>query len=385
MTSSPVQRVSVPLGLVLTVRGLRKEFPARARGGRATVAVADVALEVPAGAFASVLGPSGSGKTTLLRCIAGFERPDAGVITIHDREVVSARTFVRPFDRGVGVVPQEGALFPHLSVAQNIGFGLVGAGRHQRRERVAELLELVGLPGLGQRRPDQLSGGEQQRVALARALAPEPHLILLDEPFSALDAQLRVTLREEVRQLLRDLRSTAVLVTHDQSEALSLSDHLVVMAGGRVVASGDPRSVYEQPTDQRLGRFLGEALVLPGEVAHTDDGVRVTCALGRLPVAHWHGADGPCDVLIRPEHIEVRALPASAMGGDRHVTSVIGTICSQSYFGHDALLHVEVVGLPGPISVRVPGLGLYRTGEQAELRVTRPVSTFPRRRADLLI
>jgi iron(III) transport system ATP-binding protein len=221
---------------VLTVRGLRKLYPSAKRHARPTVALAGVDLHVPAGGFVGVLGPSGSGKTTLLRCIAGFETPDAGRITLGTRTLVSPERSLRPFERGVGVVPQEGALFPHLSVAQNIGFGLTGSTRQRRRERVAELLELVGMAGLGDRRPDQLSGGQQQRVALARALAPEPELILLDEPFSALDAQLRAGVRREVRELLRGLGSTVLLVTHDQAEALSMSDHLIVMREGRVTA-----------------------------------------------------------------------------------------------------------------------------------------------------
>ena len=352
------------------MQGLCKTFPATRRGVLATVAVDDVDLVVPAGAFASVLGPSGSGKTTLLRCVAGFERPDAGVITLRDRELVSPTTFVRAYERGVGIVPQEGALFPHLTVWQNIGFGLVGSSRRARRDRVRSLLELVGLTGLGERRPDQLSGGQQQRVALARALAPEPELILLDEPFSALDAQLRVQLREEVRELLRDLGSTTLLVTHDQAEAMSLADHLVVMREGRVIAAGEPRNVYDQPADAELGRFLGDALIVPGEVIRDPGGVRVLCALGRLDVGHWHGNEGECEVLIRPEQIGVRAV-----GDD----AVHGAVQSQSYFGHDALMRLGVPGLAQPISVRVPGGAVYHVGDRVALQVTEPVSTYPRR------
>ena len=323
---------------------------------------------MPSGAFASVLGPSGSGKTTLLRCVAGFERPDAGVITLRDRELVSPTAFVRAYERGVGIVPQEGALFPHLTVWQNIGFGLVGRSRRARRDRVKSLLDLVGSAGLGERRPDQLSGGQQQRVALARALAPEPALILLDEPFSALDAQLRAELREEVRDLLRSLGSTTLLVTHDQAEAMSLADHLVVMRGGRVVAAGDPRAVYDRPADAELGRFLGEALVMPGHIIRGRDGVRVMCALGRLEVGHWHGDEGDCEVLIRPEQISV---------GPADDAAVLGIVRSQSYFGHDALMRLGVPGLTQPISVRIPGGTVYRVGDHAALEVTQAVSTYP--------
>jgi iron(III) transport system ATP-binding protein len=357
---------------VLNVHGLRKVFPPAGRGGRATVALDDVALTVPKGSFVSVLGPSGSGKTTLVRCLAGFERPDAGRIALRGRELVAPGTFVRSHARGIGVVPQEGALFPHLTVAQNVGFGLVGSLRPSRRKRVGELLDLVGLRGLGERRPDQLSGGQQQRVALARALAPEPELVLLDEPFSALDAQLRVELREEVRELLRSLDATAVLVTHDQSEALSLADHLVVMRAGRVVAVGDPRSVYDRPVDVELGRFLGDAVVVPGEAVRGLDGVEVRCALGRLGVCHWHGCEGACLVLIRPEQICVR--PAD---GPDEAEGVEGTVMSMSFFGHDALVSLGLHGVPEPVSVRVLGSPGYRPGDPAVVEVTEPVCTYP--------
>jgi iron(III) transport system ATP-binding protein len=357
---------------VLTVQALRKTFPPSRREARATVALDDVSLSVQTGAFASVLGPSGSGKTTLLRCIAGFERPDAGIITLDGRELSAPRQFVRPYDRNVGVVPQEGALFPHLTVTQNIGFGLSGRPRQERRKRTESLLDLVGLPGLGNRRPDQLSGGQQQRVALARALAPEPALVLLDEPFSALDAQLRVELREEVRELLRTVGSMVLLVTHDQAEAMSLSDHLIVMRDGRVVAAGDPREVYDRPADTELGQFLGDALVVPGEISRGSDGVHVLCALGRLEVGRWHGQDGVCQVLIRPEQIELDPVDAARQASG----TVIGTITSQSYFGHDALMHLSAPGVSDSISVRVSGRRDFRVGDRAELRVTQRVSTY---------
>lgn len=356
---------------MLIARGLRKVFPPVGRDGGPTVAVDGADLAVPSGVIASVLGPSGSGKTTLVRCIAGFERPDAGVISLHGRELSSATVFVPAHERGIGIVPQEGALFPHLTVAQNVGFGLVGKLRSGRSERVRQLLELVGLSGLGERRPDQLSGGQQQRVALARALAPKPELVLLDEPFSALDAQLRVELREEVRELLLRIGTTAVLVTHDQSEAMSLADHLIVMREGRIVAAGEPRSVYDRPADVELGRFLGDAVVVPGEVARAD-GIQVVCALGKLAVGHWHGAEGACLVLIRPEHITVR--PA----GDReNGRAVPGTVTSTSFFGHDALLGLGVDGVPQPVQVRISGPVDYGVGDRVLLEVTQRVCTYP--------
>jgi iron(III) transport system ATP-binding protein len=359
---------------VLTVRGLRKLYPSAKRRGHPTVALAGVDLYVPTGRFVGVLGPSGSGKTTLLRCIAGFETPDAGWITLGTRTLVSPERSLRPFERGVGVVPQEGALFPHLSVAQNIGFGLTGERRQGRRERVAQLLELVGLTGLGDRRPDQLSGGQQQRVALARALAPEPELILLDEPFSALDAQLRAEVRTEVRELLRGLGSTVLLVTHDQAEALSMSDHLVVMREGRVSAAGDPREVYDRPADPELARFLGDALVLDGELRRVDGSIEVVCALGRLPAAHSDVAEGPCRVLLRPEQLTLSGPDAA---GTAPPDGVPGTVCSLSYYGHDALVRIAVSGLAEPVAARVPGDRTVPVGERVTVSVRETVVPFP--------
>lgn len=352
---------------MLTVSGLRRVFGSAGRAG--TVALDDVDLVVPTGAFASVLGPSGSGKTTLLRCIAGFERPDAGTITLGDRELLTPTVNLPPYARAVGIVPQEGALFPHLSVAENIGFGLP---RRTRRRRVEELLELVGLSGLGRRRPDQLSGGQQQRVALARALAPEPQLVLLDEPFSALDAQLRVELREEIRDLLQATGSTALLVTHDQAEAMSLANQLIVMREGRVIAAGDADTIYDHPVDAALGRFLGAALVIPGRISRDTDGEHVMCALGRLKVAGWDGTAGPCDVLVRPEHIRL-----DTVSGQPSPATLIGTVCSRLFFGHDALIRVAVPGIAQPVPVRIPGpQRTHQVGDRVELLVTDPVSVY---------
>src|SRR5579872_6893531 len=209
----------------ITCKGIIKSF--------GTVPVhRELDLEVPDGAVVTVLGESGSGKTTLLRLIAGFERPDSGTIAIGDEVVDSARRFVPPERRRIGYVAQEGNLFPHLTIARNIAFGL--PRRERGTGRVEELLDLVGLAGMGKRYPHQLSGGQQQRVALARALAPRPSVILLDEPFSSLDAGLRASLRVDVMRILREREATTVLVTHDQSEALSVADLVGVMDGGRI-------------------------------------------------------------------------------------------------------------------------------------------------------
>lgn len=360
---SPLRRT------VLSLEGVRKQFRSR---NQDVLALAGIGLLVSEGEFVAVLGPSGSGKTTLLRCIAGFEKPDAGVIILDGRTLdAPGRPSVSPHDRGIGIVPQEGALFPHLSVAGNIGFGLTAIPRSQRRQRVDELLDLIGMPGLGDRRPHQLSGGQQQRVALARALAPEPNLILLDEPFSALDAKLRVELREEIVGLVRRVGATAVLVTHDQTEALSLADQLVVMRDGRVVAAGEPRDIYEHPPDLETGRFLGKATVLPGIVVHDDAGTRVDTELGRLPVAAWHGHEGPCHVLLRPEQLTVT--PA----GDSPTCAVTGVVLGTSYFGADAQHHVRLQDSHLELTVRTAGQHRFVAGDLVHISTTQSVCTYP--------
>ncbi|MFC8850029.1 MULTISPECIES: ABC transporter ATP-binding protein [unclassified Micromonospora] len=292
-------------------------------------ALAGVDLDVRSGTLLAVLGPSGCGKTTLLRCVAGFERADSGGIAVAGRPVAADRVHVPPHRRRVAVVPQEGALFPHLSVADNVGYGLDRAAR--RSGRVEEVLALVGLGGYGPRMPHQLSGGQQQRVAVARALAPRPPLVLLDEPFSALDAQLRTELRADVRQALRADGATAVLVTHDQGEALSMADAVAVMDAGRIVQCGPPAEVYRDPATPWVARFVGDAVLLPATVA---DAVALT-PLGRLPLrgaATGGGGTGgvatggAATVLIRPEQIRL-----AATGGP------LATVVRQDFHGHDAL------------------------------------------------
>ena len=230
----------------LTVVGVAKAFGS-------TPVLTDVTLSVPSGGFAAVLGPSGSGKTTLLRLLAGFDAPDRGRIALDGETLDDEQHRVPAHRRRIGYVPQEGLLFPHLTVAENVGFGL--PRRSRGGSRVTDLLELIGLGGLGHRRPHELSGGQQQRVAVARALAPEPRLILLDEPFAALDASLRDSLRAEIKQLLASLGTTVVLVTHDQEEALSLADIVAILSDGRIVQHASPRAIYQAAGDAR-GRPL---------------------------------------------------------------------------------------------------------------------------------
>ncbi len=274
----------------LSVRGVVKSFGA-------TPVLRGVDLTVEQGSLAAVLGPSGCGKTTLLRLVAGFDRPDAGVIALDGCAVSAPDVFVAPERRRVGVVPQEGALFPHLTVGENVGFGL--SRRERRGGRVGAMLDLVGLGGYADRMPAELSGGQQQRVALARALAPEPALVLLDEPFSALDTGLRQALREDVRTALRATGATAVLVTHDQQEALSMADVVAVMRDGTVAQAAAPSTLYTAPGDVGVATFVGEAVIIPATVC---DGVADT-VLGAVPV-RGRSTSGTGQVVVRPEQIE---------------------------------------------------------------------------------
>jgi iron(III) transport system ATP-binding protein len=316
--------------------------------------VHDVSLSVESGTLGAVLGPSGSGKSTLLRCIAGLHPVVRGTIRSGDRELHGL-----PAERRrVGLVPQDGALFPHLTVGQNVAFGLRRPDRRGRR--VDELLELVELPGMASRMPHELSGGQAQRVAVARALAPSPDIVLLDEPFSALDATLRGTVREQVRRALAETGTTAILVTHDQTEALSIADRLIVLDDGRVRQIGAPEEVYRRPVDLWTGRFVGEAIVLAGE----GHGNHVTTVLGDLPLAD--PAVGSVTVLIRPEQIRL----VDAPGTPARVTSI-------DYYGHDALVDLDLVGDPGIlISARLATPVTLRAGDTVNLRVAEPVLAY---------
>jgi iron(III) transport system ATP-binding protein len=255
----------------LTMAGVHKAF------GDHTV-LTGLDLEVPAGSLTAILGPSGSGKTTLLRVLAGFERADCGTVTIGGCLVDSPGAHVPPERRRIGYVPQEGSLFPHLTVAANVGFGL--RARQRRGPAIAELLEAVGLAGLGDRYPHQLSGGQQQRVALARALAIRPQVVLLDEPFGSLDAHLRASVRADVARLLAETHTTGVLVTHDQDEALSTADRVAVLRDGRIAQCAPPQELYDRPADADIARFIGDANLIEGML---DDGT-VDTILGRLRV-----------------------------------------------------------------------------------------------------
>jgi iron(III) transport system ATP-binding protein len=276
----------------------------------------------------------------LLRLIAGFEAPDAGTITINGRKVASPKSAVAPHRRGVGYVAQDGALFPHLTVGQNIAYGLRGTDRSEVHARVGELLETVSLDAsYASRRPHQLSGGQQQRVALARALARHPVLMLLDEPFSALDTGLRASTRKAVAGLLSDAGVTALLVTHDQEEALSIADQVAVMRDGRFTQVGSPQNVYRQPTDRFTAEFLGDCISLPCTV---ESGV-ADCALGRVPV---QADDGPATLVLRPE------LLVATVVSDSERLNGVGTVIATEFLGHDVLLTIDPAGDTAPIIVR---------------------------------
>jgi iron(III) transport system ATP-binding protein len=305
-------------------------------------------LDVARGEVLAVLGPSGCGKTTLLRTIAGFERPDAGVVELDGRTVAGNASWVPPEARRIGMVFQDYALFPHLTVAQNVGFGLA---RRERAPRVQALLELVGLGDLAGRFPHQLSGGQQQRVALARALAPAPDVVLLDEPWSNVDSLLREELREEVTGILRPLGVTVMLVTHDREEAFSLADRIALMRDGAIVQIGAPEELYFAPAGRWAAQFVGAANVLRGRV----EGAHVRTQLGAVRAAGTNGATS-VEVLVRPELVELAPDGAGP-----------GKVVGREFRGHDVFYRVlvdglevvsqrpsnEVVGLGDRVSVRL--------------------------------
>jgi putative spermidine/putrescine transport system ATP-binding protein len=308
-----------------------------------TVAVESFNLAAEQGEFVSFLGPSGCGKTTTLRMIAGFEQPTGGVITINGQDV----TYVPPNKRNVGMVFQSYALFPNMTVADNIGFGLRVRKRpkDQIRKRVGELLELINLPDKGGRYPYQLSGGQQQRVALARALAFEPQVLLLDEPLSALDAKIRVALRHEIRSIQRQLGITTVYVTHDQEEALSLSDRVVVMSEGRMEQVGTPFEIYNFPSTAFVASFVGTLNVRPGVVRNSSSGELTIAGQPVKLATSFEGSAGrEVKVALRPEMVSLGA----STNGQNQLT---GKVTDVSFLGSIVRIRVALDGGSGPVVV----------------------------------
>ncbi len=330
-----------------------------------------VSLSVPAGSRTAIVGPSGSGKTTLLRILAGFEAPDSGHVTLDGQALARGSQSVPAHQRSIGYVPQDGALFPHLSVEGNVGFGLP---RHtpQRQERIHELMDMVALDvAMLQRRPHELSGGQQQRVALARALAQRPRLMLLDEPFSALDTGLRASTRKAVAQLLQSAGITTILVTHDQAEALSFADQVAVMRDGQLAQVGTPRDLYQYPKDLGIANFLGEAVVLPAEV----NASWAQCALGRIAVTSG-SPQGKALLMLRPEQLLLEEAGPISTAGE---TACRAQVLETDFSGASSEIVVRLLDADHADPLRVHGSGVHlpEVGAQVWLRVRGSAHAFP--------
>ncbi len=331
-----------------------------------------VSLRVHAGSRTAIVGPSGSGKTSLLRIIAGFEVPDTGRVLLGGQVLSDGPQAVPAHRRGIGYVPQDGALFPHLSVADNVGFGLA---RHdpQRGHRIDELMDMVALDtAMLQRRPHELSGGQQQRVALARALALRPRLMLLDEPFSALDTGLRASTRKAVAQLLQSAGITTILVTHDQAEALSFADQVAVMRQGRLAQVGSPTDLYLHPVDAATASFLGEAVVLPATLQNG----WADCALGRVSTRDKQRC-GAAQIMLRPEQLQLsRLTPKDA--GNACDDGIDATVLEVDFCGPVSELTVRLRGSPDlpPLLVRSSGVQVAAVGDAVKISVQGEAHVF---------
>ncbi len=334
---------------LLQINSLRKRYGS-------VDALDGIDLSVPAGGRTAIVGPSGCGKTTLLRLVAGFESPDAGSIMLAGKLLAEGAASVPAHKRGIGIVAQDGCLFPHLNVAQNIGFG-IKAEQAEKQARICELMDMVGLHrSLLARKPDEISGGQQQRVALARALARKPRLILLDEPFSALDTGLRAATRNAVSEVLTAAGITALLVTHDQAEALAFADQVAVMRSGRFAQVGSPRDVYLRPADPATAAFLGEAIVLPAKVF---DG-RADSRMGTLPVDD-QAFRGEGTIMLRPEQISLA--PESGAGP-------AATVAEITFCGPSCDVRIIVAGSePFSFRLEVPSGRMLLPGERVTISV----------------
>lgn len=322
--------------------------------------LSDVTLEIPENKLVTILGTSGGGKTTLLRLIAGFASVDSGEIKLSGRLVSSSSTLTPPEKRNVGYIPQDASLFAHLTVAKNIEFGLQQLNSSAKKKRVQELLELIDLVEYAQAMPSQLSGGQQQRVAIARALAPNPEVVLLDEPFAALDAQLRTRLRDDVKAILVAAKATAIMVTHDQEEALSIADRVAILRDGKIAQFGSPHEIYSAPLDVRLAQFLGDAVVLPGQISNG----KVQTSLGELIPTKTFSDSISGLVAIRPENLYLQP----NVNGE-------GKVIARQYFGHDAIVEVQTKGVS--VKARTSGPLTPEIGMQVTVWVRGAVNFYP--------
>jgi iron(III) transport system ATP-binding protein len=362
----------------ITIKGLSKRF---GTGEGALAAVADLDLEIKDNQFVTLLGPSGCGKTTTLRLIAGYITPDAGTIEVAGRLLSSPQAVVPPEERGMGMVFQNYAVWPHKTVYENVVFGLKlrKVARAQARQKVADMLALVNLAGLEGRYPAELSGGQQQRVALARSLVVEPGILLLDEPLSNLDAKLRERMRGELKDIQRRTGITFVYVTHDQAEALALSDQIAVISGGRLQQYGTPIEVYAHPKNRMVADFMGLVNLVPGRVRDMRSGIaqveltpNLTVAISRTDAL---AVGGRVDVAVRPENIRLAA-PGEGVPGTP------ATVTGHVFLGN--ISEYEVTLLSGPVlRVQTHPLQQFKIGDAVALEIdASQCSAFPRLRGE---
>jgi iron(III) transport system ATP-binding protein len=332
----------------LCLDGLTKTYP-----GGSSPAMQDVSFCVAAGELFALVGPSGCGKSTTLRVAAGLERADAGVVRHNGEACQDEKTFIPPERRGIGLVFQDYALFPHLNVVENVAYGLRKMSRSDKRKRAEAALERVGMAGLGGRPVQQLSGGQQQRVALARAMAPGTDVVLLDEPMSNLDAELKASVRHELKQLVHETELAVVLVTHDHEQAMSTADRLAVMRDGRLLQVGSPESIYRRPTTAFVAQFLGRTNLIAGDAA----GQVANTPLGMIELDR--NASGPVRLSIRPEHLTLDFSPAPSQAL---------TVTSREFKGHDMTYTVQLHSQQ--LQVQTDAGCLARVGDRVRLKPT---------------
>jgi iron(III) transport system ATP-binding protein len=341
------------MSTLLRVNGLTKRFESQSPD-----VVSEVSFTVEPNEIFAILGPSGCGKTTTLRLMAGFEQADKGSVELRSRVIECQHFHIAPEKRGIGFVFQEYALFPHLNVAENVAFGLNAMKRKERELRVDEMLKLTGLADFKFRKPHELSGGQQQRVALARALAPMPDIIFLDEPFSNLDAVMRQSTRNEIRSILKKAGTSAILVTHDQEEALSFADRIAVMNNGRIEQVGTPEEVYYSPRTEFVALFLGRTNVLKAK-AH---GMEAYTDMGELMIDR--PSKGDIKLSIRPEHLTLERV------NERNCNGLCGTVLSKEFKGHDITYRVQL--RTGDCIVHTDNRMSFVTGDRVVVKPLEP-------------